>query len=131
MLGAVVLEDAAQVGQAADRDDVADEDEGSGIPSTSQKSSAEPSQSLIRLVAPTGITKKSPTARAIESAIVRPHPAADLLLLALLVLLELGVGRDRQRLEADLERLAERDNPSDHRQAQDAVPLRPGDDRLG
>ena len=26
MLGAVVLEDAAQVGQAADRDDVADED---------------------------------------------------------------------------------------------------------
>ena len=32
MLGAVVLEDAAQIGQPADRDDVADEDRGSQDP---------------------------------------------------------------------------------------------------
>ena len=43
------------------------------IPSTSQNSQAEPSQSLIRLVALTGTTKNRPTASAIESAIVSPH----------------------------------------------------------
>src|SRR5215207_1755339 len=42
-------------------------------PSTSQKSKAEPSWSLIRLVAPTGITKNRPIARTSEKAIVRPH----------------------------------------------------------
>src|SRR5829696_4519628 len=42
-------------------------------PSTSQKRSAEPSQSLIRLVAPTGITKKRPTASTSEKKIVRPQ----------------------------------------------------------
>ena len=45
-----------------------------------------------------------------------PDPAADLLLLALLVLLQLRVGGDRQRLEADLHRLAEGDDAADHRQ---------------
>ena len=59
-----------------------------------------------------------------------PHPAADLLLLALLVVGELGVGRDRQGPEADLQRLRERDNPADHRPAKHPVTLRPGDDRL-
>src|SRR4051794_26889174 len=42
-------------------------------PSTSQKSTEEPSWSLIRLVAPTGTTKKSPTASTSESAIVAPQ----------------------------------------------------------
>ena len=102
------------------------------IPSTSQKSSAEPSWSLIRLVSPTGMTKKRPTESSQrEGDRQAPHPAADLLLLALLVLLELGVGRDRQRLEADLQRLAEGDDAADHRQAQEPVALRPGDERLG
>ena len=87
------------------------------IPSTSQKRKGEPSWSLIRLVSPTGTTKKRP----IDSSSERddrqaPDPAADLLLLALLVLLELGVGGDRQRLEADLHRLAEGDDAADHRQ---------------
>src|SRR5829696_8442553 len=42
-------------------------------PSTSQKSSADPSWSLIRLVSPTGMTKKRPIASARESAIVSPQ----------------------------------------------------------
>ena len=42
-------------------------------PSTSQKSNGEPSWSLIRLVRPTGMTKKRPTASASERAIVRPQ----------------------------------------------------------
>src|SRR3954471_20768978 len=42
-------------------------------PSTSQKRRAEPSQSLIRLVAPTGMTKNSPTASRSEKKIVRPQ----------------------------------------------------------
>ena len=43
------------------------------IPSTSQNRSEEPSSSLIRLVAPTGTTKKRPTARTSERAIVSPQ----------------------------------------------------------
>src|SRR3954451_2311783 len=42
-------------------------------PSISQNRSGEPSLSLIRLVNPTGTTKKRPTASSIEKAIVRPQ----------------------------------------------------------
>src|SRR6266516_4719485 len=42
-------------------------------PSTSQKSTGEPSWSLIRLVAPTGTTKKMPIARIRDSATVTPQ----------------------------------------------------------
>src|SRR5947207_2222969 len=42
-------------------------------PSTSQNRNGEPSWSLIRLVAPTGTTKKSPIARISERAIVNPQ----------------------------------------------------------
>ena len=42
-------------------------------PSTSQKSSAEPSWSLIRLVTVTGTTKKSPIARSSEKKMVSPQ----------------------------------------------------------
>ena len=60
-----------------------------------------------------------------------PDPAADLFLLALLVLLELGVGGDRQGAEADLQRLAEGDDAAQHRQPPEAVALWPRADRLG
>ena len=36
-----------------------------------------------------------------------------------------------ERPEADLQRLAERDDAADHRQPQEPVALRPGDERLG
>ena len=42
-------------------------------PSTSQKRKGEPSLSLIRLVSPTGTTKKRPIASSSEKAIVRPQ----------------------------------------------------------
>ncbi len=42
-------------------------------PSTSQKRKGEPSWPLIRLVSPTGTTKKRPIARISEKAIVRPQ----------------------------------------------------------
>ena len=101
-------------------------------PSTSQKSSAEPSWSLIRLVSPTGMTKKRPTASSSEKAIVSPQTQPPISsALAVLVLLELGVGRDRQRLEADLQRLAEGDDAAQDRHPPEAVTLRPGLDRLG
>ena len=73
VLRAVVLEDPAQVAEAADRGEVADEDRGPEDPSTSQKSTEEPSWSLIRLVAPTGTTKNRPIARTSDRAIVRPQ----------------------------------------------------------
>src|SRR4026209_2720478 len=97
-------------------------------PSTSQKRTAEPSWSLIRLVNPTGTTKKSPTARASESAKVGPPvDPAD----RLLVLVHLRVRGEREGPEADLQRLGEGDDAAEHGHPQDPVPLRPRDHRLG
>ena len=115
VLGAVVLEHAAQVAQARR---AARGSRGRSrcarSPSTSQKRKAEPSWSLNRLVSPTGTTKNSPTANAARRARCRTTCARD----RLLVLGELRVGRHAERLEADLERLDERDDAADDRQAE-------------
>ena len=88
--------------------------------------------SLKMFVSPAGSRKKSPIARMQrERDRAGPRRAADLLLLALLVLGQLRVRRDAERLEADLERLAERDDAADDRQPVHAVALRPRDERLG
>src|SRR4029077_8151568 len=58
-----------------------------------------------------------------------PGEAADLLLF--LPVGELRVRGDRERPEADLQRLGERDDAADGGQPQDPAALRPGDDRLG
>jgi hypothetical protein len=78
------------------------------------------------LVSPTGTTKKR-THREEQRDEHRagPHAARD----RLLVLLELGVGGQVERREADLERLDEGDDAADHRPAEDAVALGPGDER--
>ena len=73
MCSAPLLEDPAQILQAADRDDVADEDPGPEHPLDQPEEEGEPSWSLIRLVSPTGTTKKRPIASAIEKTIVRPQ----------------------------------------------------------
>jgi hypothetical protein len=80
-------------------------------PSTSQNRKAEPSWSLNRLVSATGTTKNRPIASA--------RPAIR----------QLRVGGDVERLEADVQRLGERDDAADDGPAQDAVALRPGDER--
>ena len=86
-------------------------------PSTSQKRSAEPSQSLIRLVAPDGDDEEQPDGeQQREEDRQAPGEAADLLLF--FAIGELRVGGDRERPEADLQRLAERDNAADDRQPQ-------------
>jgi len=62
----------------------------------------------------------------------RPGQSADLLrFLALLLGNELRIGGDAERPEADLQRFAESDDPADHGKPENAVALRPGDDRLG
>jgi hypothetical protein len=58
-----------------------------------------------------------------------PGALADLLHLTGLAGGELGVGRDVQRAEADLQRLPQRDDPADHRQAQPPVLLEDRDER--
>ena len=101
------------------------------IPSTSQNRSDEPSWSLIRLVAPTGMTKKRPIARISDSATVSaPDEAADRLRLLSVLGLDLRVGRDRQCPEADPKRLRQRHHAADHRPAKHPVALRPRDQRL-
>ena len=132
MLGAVVLEHPAQVRQPADRDDVADEDRGPQHPldEPEEQRRAE----LILDQAGGGDRDDEEEAdrqRHREGDRQRPGEAADRLRLLPVLLHELGVGRDRERPEADLQRLAERDDAADHRQPQEPVALRPRDERLG
>ena len=60
-----------------------------------------------------------------------PDPAADLFRLAVLVVLDLRVGGDRQGAEADLHRFGEGDDAADDRHPPEAVALRPRGERLG
>ena len=84
----------------------------------------------IRLVRPAGSRKKRPIANTIAKIDgADPGAAADLLLLALLVGRHLGVGRDVERLEADLQRLDERHDAAQDRQPRPAVLLGVGDER--
>ena len=132
MLGAVVLEHPPQVGQAADRDDVADEDR------RPQHALDQPEQQRrAELVldqaggADRDDEEEADRERQREDDRQAPGEAADRLRLLAVLLDELGVGGDRQRPEADLQRLAERDDAADHRQPQEPVALGPGDQRLG
>ena len=83
------------------------------------------SRSGSQLVISAGVTLKSTIAKPIAIANAKISCAArelgrDLAVLALL--LRRVVRRDRERAEADRERLAERDHAADHRQPEDAVP---------
>ena len=119
-------------GQAADRDDVADEDRRPQHPLDQPEEEGRAELVLDQAGQPDrDDEEEADREQQREGDRQAPDPAADLFLLALLVLLELGVGGDRQRPEADLQRLAEGDDAADHRQAPEPVALRPGDDRLG
>jgi hypothetical protein len=120
VLGPVVLEDAAQVAQARQQQQVAEEDAGA------QHALDEPEQERgVQLV----LDEARQAHRDDEEQPDRhqhgdddragPDAAGDLLL----VLGQLGVGADAQGLEADGQRLAERHDAADERQAQDAVLL--------
>ena len=102
-------------------------------PSTSQNSNAEPSASLIKLVAATGTTKKSPIASAIEPAIVsaQVNPPIGLAGSPPSSASSWALAEIAERPKADFQRLAERDDTSDHRQAQNTVAVCPRDQRLG
>ena len=132
MLGAVVLEDAAQVRQAADRDDVGDEDRRSQNPLDQPEEEGVAELVLDQAGQPDRDDEEEPDRqRHREDDRQPPDPAADLLLVALLVLLQLCVGGDRQGAEADLQRLAERDDAADHRHPPEPVPLRPRNQWFG
>ena len=102
------------------------------IPSTSQKRKGEPSWSLIRLVSPTGTTKKRPTASSSEKAIVRPQtqppisscsPSSSSSIWALA-----EIASARKPIFIDSPRAT---TPRMTGRRQSAVALRPGDERLG
>src|SRR4051812_16310492 len=129
VLGAVVLEDPPQVGQARDERQVAEEDR------RAQDALDEPEQDR-------GVERVLDEAREPDRGDEEepdrepqrhdhradPGPAPDLLGLAVPVA-ELRVGRVLERAEADLERLAQRDDPADDRQPQRGVALQPRDER--
>ena len=84
------------------------------------------------LVRPAGSRKKRPTANSRAKAIVPAQaPPLSSFCSPSLVGRDLGVGGDAERLEADLERLAQGHHAADHRQAQHPVALAPRDERLG
>ena len=75
-----------------------------------------------------GVTLKSATAKPIAIANAKNERAAgelglDLFLAVGVFLLRRVVRRDRERAEADRERLAERDDAADDRQPEEPVPL--------
>ena len=118
--------------QAADRGDVADEDRRAQHPLDQPEEEGRAELVLDQAGQPDrDDEEEADREQQREGDRQAPDPAADLLLLALLVLLELRVGGDRQRPEADLHRLAEGDDAADHRQPPEPVALRPGDERLG
>ena len=84
------------------------------------------SWSLTRLVSPTGSRKNSPTAIASANVTVPIHVRARD---RLVVLGGLRVGGDVQRLDADPQRLSERDDAAHDRPAQPAMALEDRDER--
>ena len=132
MLGAVVLEHPPQVRKAADRDDVADEDR------RAQDALDEPEQQrraeLVLDQARGGDRddeEEPDRERQRAGDRQRPGEPSDRLRGGALLGLELGVGRDAERPKADFQRLAECDDASNHRQAQQTVAVCPRDQRLG
>ena len=130
MLGPVVLEDALEVAHARDQPEVADEDR-------------DPDRLLDqheddRVRQEMANQRRDPDRQQEEQAYGeddrhhdRPGPGAAAHLHVGLLGLELGVGRDAERLEADLQRFDQRSNASDNREAQPAMALQRGDERLG
>ncbi len=124
MLGAVVLEDALEVGQQPDQPDVGDEHADADQPLDDHEPRV-PSigSQLVRSAGPTlkSISAK-PIAIANEKMICPREISVDHV--AVVVLLARGdVRGDRERAEPDRQRLAERDDAADHGQPPDAVAL--------
>ena len=126
VLGAVELEHAPQVGHAGDQHDVAEEDRGphDALDQPEEEGGAE------LVLEQAGEPDRDDEEEADgeherDEHGAEPHRAGDRLLL----LVELRVGRHAERLEADVERLDERDDAADDRQAERAVALGPGDER--
>ncbi len=128
MLGAVVLEDAPEVGKAADRGDVADEDRSPDDPFDQPEEDGGTELVLDQAGQPDRDDEEEPDREGQrERDGQAPGEAAD----RLLVLVHLRVRGERERPEADLQRLGEGDDAADHGDPQDPVPPRPRDDRLG
>ena len=126
VLGAVVLEHAAQVTHAREQPDVAEEDRGT------QHALDEPEQErraelVLEQAGEPDRDDEEQADREEERDHHRPDPhrAGD----RLLVLLQLRVGGDVEGVEADLQRLDERDDTADHGPAEGPVALGPGDER--
>src|SRR3954447_12191396 len=120
VLGAVVLEDAAQVAQAGEQRDVAEEDRRAqdALDQPEQQRRAELILDEAR-ESDGHDEEQADREQQRDDHRAEPHAARDLLLL----LGQLRVGRDTERLEADRHRLDERDDAADDRQAQRAVAL--------
>ena len=126
VLGAVVLEHAAQVGELGDDDDVADEDRhpDDALDEPEEEALAEP------VVEQTGEEERGEEEQGDREREGDHERDADLLLAELLLLLaERLVGRHRQGADADGERLDERDDAAHDGQLEDRVAHHPGDER--
>ena len=131
MLGAVVLEDAAQILETADRSDVGNEDAGAQYALDQPEKERRAKLVLDQAgEADRNDEEEAHRKQHREGDGQAPNPAADLFRLALVVL-ELSIGGDCKSSEADLQRLAEGDHTTQYRQAPETVARGPGADRLG
>jgi hypothetical protein len=120
VLGAVVLEHAPQVAQAREQHEVAQEDRGADD-ALDQPKQERRVQLVLDQARQADRHDEEQTDREGQGDDhrARPHAARDLLLLVG----QLRVGRDPERLEADDQRLDERHDAAHDRQAQQAVAL--------
>ncbi len=126
VLGAVVLEHAAQVRELGDDDDVGDEDRDpdDALDEPEEEALAEP------VVEQAGEEQRREEEEGDGEPEGDDERDADLLLAELLLLLaERLVGRHRQGAHADDERLDERHDAADDGQLEDGVADHPGDER--
>ncbi len=126
VLGAVILEDALQVLQARDGPQVQQEDRDPDELLDDHEHERVGQRVLDEARQPDGQQEEQPDRqRQRERDRAHPGAAGD----RLLVVGRLRVGRDAERVEADLQRLAERDDAAHDRPAQPAVALEHRDQR--
>src|SRR5207248_10759858 len=122
VLGGVVLKDAAQVGQQRDHDQIEDEDGHADAALDEHEPDAVRDRKQVGQQRRADLEERDREPDREQER--EDERALRELLLGLLVVLGRGVvGGDRERAEADRERLAERDHAADHRQSEETVTL--------
>ena len=129
MLGAVVLEHAAQVAQPREQQQVAEEDRGPHDALDQPEQDRGSELVLDQARQPDRDDEEQPDRECERDHHASPPTRRRKARSCILLARQLRVRRDLERAHPDRQRLAERDDAADHRQPVDAAALGPGDQR--